>query len=540
MRKTTILTLMIAAALIIGEFSLSTQLRPKEYRASATTPVVYVYVNETIYANVSSSLTQYKNDLAAEGYNVTIVNSTQSSTASGIRENLRNDANTVGVLFVGHNPVVWCDPNNRYDITFSSDYYFMDLDGNWSDWDQDGMFDHHSNGTGDMQPEIWCGRIHGWDANEVTMINNYFTKVHNLRTGKIVLPQIALRYVDDPWSKQEDTIHRLSEVAGEYFTVTEIYDNATTKKSDYTTRLNYGYELVAPLVHSTPGSHTFWIPDPDHPTNSKSETVSFTGEDYLSTNTKCLFLDLQACYGSCHVLSSGTDAPYCLAESFIFAQNYGVLAIGSTTLWDWLGLEDFYDSWLSAGKSVGDAFKDWATNYADTQTCLGCACWFMTITGDPTLKKPRITFSESGADNSTQRGDIYVDNLLYAYTNSTRGIWSGNHTVKTNNFWRTNSTTNNTGYRCTFSHWEDNSTSLSRNITVLGEASYTAYFTQKYCAGDVNGDNVVDIYDAILISNALGASRGGSKWDSRCDLFHNQVIDIYDCQLVGNNYGKTY
>jgi len=44
--------------------------------------------------------------------------------------------------------------------TYPIDLYLTDLDGEWVDNDHaDGLFDAHNNGTGDIYPEIWIGRI---------------------------------------------------------------------------------------------------------------------------------------------------------------------------------------------------------------------------------------------------------------------------------------------------------------------------------------------------------------------------------------------
>jgi len=56
--------------------------------------------------------------------------------------------------------------------------------------------------------------------------------------------------------------------------------------------------------------------------------------------------------------------------------------------------------------------------------------------------------------------------------------------------------------------------------------------------GDVNSDDVVDIYDAMIAAGAFGAYPGHEKWNPRCDLNNDSVIDIFDIIIIANNFGR--
>lgn len=58
--------------------------------------------------------------------------------------------------------------------------------------------------------------------------------------------------------------------------------------------------------------------------------------------------------------------------------------------------------------------------------------------------------------------------------------------------------------------------------------------------GDVNGDNKVDILDALAVVQAFGTRRGELNYNEMADQNGDGVIDIIDCILVANNFGKTY
>ena len=57
--------------------------------------------------------------------------------------------------------------------------------------------------------------------------------------------------------------------------------------------------------------------------------------------------------------------------------------------------------------------------------------------------------------------------------------------------------------------------------------------------GDINGDGVVDISDAILASHAFGSSTGNADYNSAADLNSDGYIDIFDMLMLAKNFGRT-
>jgi hypothetical protein len=56
--------------------------------------------------------------------------------------------------------------------------------------------------------------------------------------------------------------------------------------------------------------------------------------------------------------------------------------------------------------------------------------------------------------------------------------------------------------------------------------------------GDVNDDGTVDIFDAILLSNAFNSAIGMPHWNPEADLNNDNVIDIFDAIILASNFGK--
>ena len=56
--------------------------------------------------------------------------------------------------------------------------------------------------------------------------------------------------------------------------------------------------------------------------------------------------------------------------------------------------------------------------------------------------------------------------------------------------------------------------------------------------GDINGDDVVDIYDALLAASAYGSKPGDPNWNPNADLNGDGIIDIYDIIILANHFGQ--
>lgn len=86
------------------------------------------------------------------------------------------------------------------------------------------------------------------------------------------------------------------------------------------------------------------------------------------------------------------------------------------------------------------------------------------------------------------------------------------------------------------------------NYTVYATAYYNDIGTYYYVAsnatfalilqGDINGDGVVDIYDAIMMAKAFTTVPGNPRWNPKADLNHDDIVDIYDAIILANNFGK--
>jgi hypothetical protein len=81
--------------------------------------------------------------------------------------------------------------------------------------------------------------------------------------------------------------------------------------------------------------------------------------------------------------------------------------------------------------------------------------------------------------------------------------------------------------------------------TMLGIAQYPdlspviAITVGHTIPGDINGDGVVDILDAIKLSLAFGLTLTSPRWNPYADLNSDGVVNILDAIILANHFGKT-
>ncbi|MEM3576955.1 MAG: hypothetical protein QXX51_00670 [Candidatus Bathyarchaeia archaeon] len=71
-----------------------------------------------------------------------------------------------------------------------------------------------------------------------------------------------------------------------------------------------------------------------------------------------------------------------------------------------------------------------------------------------------------------------------------------------------------------------------------GQIATTNKTFEVVLIGDINGDKVVDIFDAILMSIAYGSHNGDPKWNPNADLDNSGEIDIFDAIILSAHYGE--
>jgi hypothetical protein len=74
--------------------------------------------------------------------------------------------------------------------------------------------------------------------------------------------------------------------------------------------------------------------------------------------------------------------------------------------------------------------------------------------------------------------------------------------------------------------------------TTISYGTIDGYFG-NLMNGDLNGDRIVDLFDAIAFANSFGALPGYLGWSEEADLTGDGLIDIYDAIMLCNHFGHT-
>ena len=348
-----------------------------------------IIVDNGIYPAIENSINVYQSDLQNEDLNpITIAY--EGSSVSDLRNliiSYYESDSIVGAVLIGNITSAWYEMYEDFDndgqpddpemVEFPIDLYFADLDGDWSDLNQNGIFDRHS---GEVHPEIWLGRIKAdnltyTDLAEIELLQRYFDRNHRFRNGLIVSPNNALAYIDDDWEYWgEDYQDHLEHVYDDVELINNV--NETTAPDYRSNRLPVDYEFIQVHVHSWPASHYFYEDNGEY-------YQEFYNTEISPINPKAFFYNLFCCSNAQFEVTNNMGSLYLLANDHCLG------TIGSTKTGSMLRFENFYQP-LSQDDTFGEAMKQWWIESVDTGDDQGWErSWFygMVFLGDPSLKQ---------------------------------------------------------------------------------------------------------------------------------------------------------
>ena len=150
--------------------------------------LIKVIVEQNLYNNLTSQVTEYLNDLAIAGFTTSLSTGTWENPAD-VRALLQAEQENglVGGVLIGEVPLakfnLTGDLGDLENHDFNTVLYYMDIDGTWGG-EQNGVFTSH---FGNYQADIWIGVIRAENlaakGNSVTLIGNYLSRVHSYRNG---------------------------------------------------------------------------------------------------------------------------------------------------------------------------------------------------------------------------------------------------------------------------------------------------------------------------------------------------------------------
>jgi hypothetical protein len=348
------------------------------------TGVFDIYVEAGLQAAIQPALDVYVDDLTAEGYTPAVQEFTGS--AADLRAQLRSryeNAGLEGALLVGDLPTLTFRNDHDFDdktVSFLHDLYFMDLDGDYVlysdntpdehydlDVDDDGILE------GDVKPEIYVSRITTSPVtgmtgrSEAELIIDYFSRVHDYRTGVLSYENRGVLWSDDDWSWSGYSLGNL------YDEKLVINDDDLTTRQSYLDTLELNYESMLEMIHSSATYHQV----------SGTGGGKVTSSEIHGLNPRIGFYNMWNC-SSAKFTSSNN-----LISTYVYANDWGLNAVGSTKTGSMLSTTSFYN-YQADGDSVGQAFARVMDLYAreTADYSVSNVNWYygMVMQGDPTLR----------------------------------------------------------------------------------------------------------------------------------------------------------
>jgi len=352
-----------------------------------TIPDFLIISNQAICDTLLPEIRRYSEDIhTIYGYGVILESVTGASSEELKSIILSYQNNLCGVLFIGSVGDVFFEIEKDYNRddagygykTWPCDLFFMDLDGQWTDTDNNGKYDTHA---GDVAPEIYFGRIStdGMPTlNQVTALRDFFNKDHSFWWNSSYQSEIkSIAYTDKDWT----SIYFAYDFFSNHFKSLSGTSNTDNVRygiepefspNDYLTRLSSDtYRFIQLAAHSGPSVHDF--------TNGIISVNSI-----LHTPSSSIGYNLYCCSACNWKLSSYYDGY--LGGAYLFGGEKTLAVVGSTKTGSMLGFNYFYSSLIN-GKTIGESLKDWWINYCgNTHNILEISWHYgMTILGDPNI-----------------------------------------------------------------------------------------------------------------------------------------------------------
>lgn len=342
------------------------------------TPYFLILTRSNLYDSLTNEIKTYAEDVhSIYGYGIYLETSDNASPEQLKSIILYYQINLCGVLFIGDLGECMFETDNDHNKygykKWPCDLFFMDLDGTWTDSDNNGIYDLH---TGNAGPDIYMARLSavGMESigSEINLIRNQLQKSHDYwwKTSYHGYNTV-LNYIEKSWYKD----FKSSEISTVFSSGTVDDIRYTGPKSlcspfDYLQRLNnanYGFTQLA--AHSVPNKHAF----------TKGDLYCYSIRNNHSNN----YAYNLYCCSACNWMAANSDGY--LGGAYLFNQGKTLTVIGTTKSGGMRNCHYFYSRFPS--NNIGDAFIGWWNQmYGNSHSNIAIYWSYgMTILGDPTI-----------------------------------------------------------------------------------------------------------------------------------------------------------
>ena len=396
---------------------------------------ILVIVNSSLYADrlAREGIDRYIQDIhSGYGCEVTLITA-EGGQAEDIKSVIHDQYSLNGLdgaVFIGQLPAAWFEvPNDHYwweggygYADWTCDLFFMDMDGLWEDLDDNGKYDSHTDGQGDIDAEIFVGRIDtstmSYYATEIDLFHDYLNKDHEYWTGNVRLYRLGLVYTDHDWTQYNTYYFRHLYGIGNYDDLKwQDSPNNQVQKFDYlNNRLPFAfYGFTQVWTHSTYEYHKF-----------HTGGICYEREVH-DQNPMSIGYNIDGCH-ACDWAAGG--GKYFLGGGYIYnGSPSSLVVIGTTKVGGMLEFDSFYQT-LGQNNCIGQAFLDWFNDRLNSDEERGYIIgWHygMTTIGDPLIAfleipgfyqpeeevKPPLSFSGKRVENRSLLLKEYIDVLTW-------------------------------------------------------------------------------------------------------------------------------
>jgi hypothetical protein len=397
---------------------------------------VLVAVHPNPGAAIAAELATFAQDLTNEGW-TPMVETVALSTPAELRAMLASryaSTDLAGVVFVGDlpQPRIWHETADSAAATGVSDLYYMDLDGTWTDQNQDGYLDWHG---GHRAPEIFAGRIKATRVgtlgqSEVDLLRAYFARNHAYRTGATRTSRTSLwsSYAHHYYGQYDPASHDWSraEIEAQKLLLPEtrvlVSDDSVWPwtgelwpESQPATVFN---GEARPMMLTELGSALDFANAGYHGWPGGWDGSITTSGDVVSLAAQGAALPVVLDSGACSTGDITVDDS--IAQVFSMAGSLAVTAPStvSSGRWEW---NVIYRNALAAGYTVGQAVQIQQEESMPAQAGPPHGLSVLLLLGDPTIalrehsfvnpRNLRVYVKDEGSNNQSTALALYVRNL---------------------------------------------------------------------------------------------------------------------------------
>jgi hypothetical protein len=76
--------------------------------------------------------------------------------------------------------------------------------------------------------------------------------------------------------------------------------------------------------------------------------------------------------------------------------------------------------------------------------------------------------------------------------------------------------------------------------TNVANNNFTGGVVTVAIPGDIDGDGIVDIFDAVKLSAAFNATPGMKNWNPNADINGDGIVDIFDAVILAGHFNQHY